>query len=116
MAEILLKWRKTPNQSINHGSMTNPGTVKNRHTAGSVHPTPPIRKSNQLPTPIKVSQLAQYLEGYYSRKVRYLLDGFSNGFSLAFEGDRGFQSNPNLKSALEKPDIVLNKIRRVNGR
>ncbi|XP_062604208.1 uncharacterized protein LOC134266009 isoform X1 [Saccostrea cucullata] len=66
--------------------------------------------SSNLPTPINPEKLAQYLVGYDKSKTLYLLDGFRNGFKLEYEGDRGFQYSPNLKSALEKKDIVNQKI------
>ncbi|XP_077864608.1 uncharacterized protein LOC144350126 [Saccoglossus kowalevskii] len=39
-------------------------------------------------------------------KALYLLDGFSKGFSLKYVGPRAGGSSPNLKSALNNPDIV----------
>ncbi|XP_061187278.1 uncharacterized protein LOC133195456 isoform X1 [Saccostrea echinata] len=66
--------------------------------------------SGKLPTPINPDKLAQYLVGYDESKTLYLLDGFRNGFRLEYEGDRGFQFSSNLKSALEKKEIVSQKI------
>ena len=63
-----------------------------------------------LPTPIKYDRLAFYLLGYDQNKVQYLLNGFKHGFNLEFEGKRGSQFSPNLKSALEKKEIVTGKI------
>ena len=67
---------------------------------------------NKLPTPINVKKLDDYLKGYDGVKRQYLVDGFTKGFCLEYEGNRGFQDSPNLKSALEKPDIVLQKIKK----
>ena len=63
-----------------------------------------------LPTPIKYDRLAFYLLGYDQNKVQYLLNGFKHGFNLEFEGKRVSQFSPNLKSALEKKEIVTGKI------
>jgi hypothetical protein len=56
--------------------------------------------------------LQDYLlhSNYDSQEIEYLVDGFSNGFSV-FSGKFTAQVNcPNLRSALERPEIVKEKI------
>lgn len=65
-----------------------------------------------MPTTIKVEKLAQYLEGYDVEKKKYLIDGFTNGFKLEFQGERVYQFSPNSKSATDRPDIVREKIQK----
>ena len=54
--------------------------------------------------------LAKYLEGYDKVKTDTLLNGFTNGFSLGFEGEKQAFTSPNLKSALEMPSEVDRKL------
>lgn len=63
-----------------------------------------------LPTPINHAVLAEYLKGYDVKKINYLLEGYSNGFRLEYEGDRGFPLSSNLKSAQENKKVVSEKI------
>jgi hypothetical protein len=87
--------------------MREPISAKNNHTGDIIQPSHPrIRNKIQLPTSIKVKQLAHYLEGYEKSKIDYLIDGLNMGFSLEFEGKRSYQYSPNLKSALKNPEIV----------
>ena len=65
-----------------------------------------------LPTPINVQRLATWLKGYPRDKLNYLIEGFSQGFSLEYEGDRSPKLANNHKSALSSPDIVSQKIER----
>ena len=48
--------------------------------------------------------------GYPEEKRSYLIDGFTNGFRLHFEGTRDSQDSHNLKSALDNPEIVKGKL------
>lgn len=41
-----------------------------------------------MPTPINADQLESYLDGYDDKKKQYLLQGFSKGFSLEYQGPR----------------------------
>lgn len=63
-----------------------------------------------MTTPINVDKLREYLQGYSSDKLSYLIQGFTNGFHLHFQGERRPQISPNLQSALINPNIVQNKI------
>ncbi|XP_062590566.1 uncharacterized protein LOC134252145 isoform X1 [Saccostrea cucullata] len=74
------------------------------------NPLKKTKSSSQLPTPINHEKLAEYLKGYDKEKIAYLIDGFKNGFHLEYEGERGFQFSSNLKSALENPHVVSQKI------
>ena len=65
-----------------------------------------------LPTPVKWDVLQFFLEGYDSDKTEYLVNGFRNGFQLHYEGERDFQESPNLKSAVDNPEIVGHKLQK----
>ena len=75
------------------------------HAQQLLNPSP-----NNMPTPINVKTLALYLAGYHDKKNNYLLNGFSYGFKLEFNGDRKHQSGENFKSALDMREIVDLKI------
>ena len=63
------------------------------------------------PTPIKVEVLAHQLRHYPVKKDRdILLNGFKFGFRLGYSGARVARESPCLRSALEKPEIVRNKL------
>lgn len=64
----------------------------------------------ELPTPIKVEVLAKYLEGYNVQERQYILNGFSKGFSIFSYIVDTTGTCKNLRSALERPDIVTTKI------
>ena len=67
-----------------------------------------MQNNKTLPTPVKVKVLSKYLEGY--SKADYLIDGFTNGFLLDFEGpDLPLTSN-NSSSANSNPAAVEEKI------
>ena len=64
------------------------------------------------PTPIRVNRLLHWLDGYDEKESKYLIDGFSNGFNIGFEGDfHGFEGT-NLQSAIENPHIIDKKIQK----
>ena len=47
-----------------------------------------------------------------SNLARYLVHGFSYGFRIQFIGNRAPFESPNLKSALQNPDLVQSKLQR----
>ena len=61
-------------------------------------------------TPVKVDRLEYLLHGYPASLQRYLVSGFSCGFHIHFMGERHAFESPNLKSALEQPQIVVSKL------
>lgn len=61
-------------------------------------------------TPVNPEKLASYLQGYDESINEYLIDGFKSGFSLQYQGQRQYQQSPNLKSALDNPCLVQEKI------
>jgi len=61
-------------------------------------------------TPVKVDQLEYLLQSYPASLKEYLVSGFSCGFSINFVGERHSFESPNLKSALEQPQIVVSKL------
>ena len=65
-----------------------------------------------LPTPVSASNFASYLVDYDPALATFIIDGFSNGFRIPFDGHTPSQSPPNLKSALQNPDIVDQKLQK----
>ena len=63
-----------------------------------------------LPTPIKISKLEFYLDGYPPASKRYLLDGFLRGFSLDYVGYHETSFCNNLLSAIQNPSAVNEKL------
>lgn len=77
-----------------------------------VHNRPP--KIPHLPsqpiTPVKADRLEVLLTGYPVQLKGYLIRGFNFGFHVNFEGGRSVFEPPNLKSAIDRPDIVRDKL------
>ena len=67
-------------------------------------------KPLHLPTPIKLDKLAHWLQGYEKSKYRFLLHGFKNGFCIKSFKQASNSFPKNLKSALQYPNIVSQKI------
>ena len=63
-------------------------------------------------TPVKADRLEYFLQGYDMALTHYLIDGFRFGFRVHFVGERRAYDSPNLKSALDKPDITSEKLRK----
>ena len=61
-------------------------------------------------TPVKVDRLKFFLHGYDRALTHYLVDGFSFVFRVHFVGERLAYESPNLKSALDQPDLVKAKL------
>ena len=57
-------------------------------------------------TPIKVAVLQHYLTNYETSVKRYLLEGFSQGFKIHYNGDRKSRFSGNLTSAKEQPGVM----------
>ena len=64
----------------------------------------------QLPSPVKLSRLTFYLEGYPFKSKQYLLSGFEKGFSLDYTGPRTPSACNNLLSAIQNPAAVGDKL------
>ena len=63
-------------------------------------------------TLVKVDRLDFLLQGYQSHLATYLVNGFRYGFRIQFIGDRTRFESPNLKSALQNPDLVMSKLQK----
>ena len=79
---------------------------------------PKIRsETNPLPTPIKVNKLTPLLDAYDEKD--FVIDGFSQGFDLGYEGDQLSQRcnnnlsvNMNIEAAMQKvqKEVALKRI------
>ena len=67
---------------------------------------------HKLVTPVKVDRLNFLLSGYETSLRLYLVNGFTFGFRVGFDGERCALHSPNLKSALDQPLIVRTKLRK----
>ena len=61
-------------------------------------------------TPARVDRLDFLLQGYRSHLATYLVNGFRYGFRIQFISDGTRGEFPNLKSALQNPDLVKSKL------
>ena len=61
-------------------------------------------------TPIKVDKLSYWLQGYNLKEKDYLLNGFTYGFKIPYQGDRIYRFHKNLTSADFHNDVLMNKI------
>ena len=74
---------------------------------------PVAKPRNKLPTPVKVQVLADYLIDYDKNEKIFLIEGFSNGFSLGATDVSYSNLIPrNHKSTYEHPDILKTKIQK----
>ena len=73
----------------------------------------PMSKNNTaIVTPIKPTELNNMLKGYNSEKVRFLVDGFTSGFRIPYNGNDTHRLSKNLRSATENLKILLQKIQK----
>ena len=61
-------------------------------------------------SPINIIALEREIESYKLPEKELIINGFLHGFPLHYNGKREFRMSKNLKSALERPDIVSSKI------
>ena len=61
-------------------------------------------------TPVRVDRLEFLLDGYDIILKQFLVDGFRYGFRVNFVGEHASSESPNLKSALERPNITCAKL------
>ena len=71
-----------------------------------------LTADSNLPTPIKVDRLKWHLLGYDTHSSNYLIDGFSKGFKLNNFSFTPTDNDKVLKSALENPIIVNDKLKK----
>ena len=63
-----------------------------------------------MPTPVKVEVLSKYLEGY--ENAQYIIDGFTQGFRINFDGPDLPLTSSNSDSANQNPQAVDQKIKK----
>ena len=62
------------------------------------------------PTPVRPDRLTFYLKGYNNVTSDYLIQGFLHGFSIRYFGSPLAIRSPNLKSAMDNPTSVNDKL------
>ena len=102
-------WWKTPGRAVLSSIHQNPSfpIVQKANEAVLKHRA---LHSNPV-TPIRVDRLEFLLDGYDIILKRFLVDGFRHGFRVNFVSGRVSSESPNLKSALDPPDIAHAKLR-----
>lgn len=71
---------------------------------------PPSSSLKSIVTPIRAPRLLDYLTGYDSNQVHFLVSGFSKGFRIPSRGQRQFRFSKNLSSLKDKQHILLDRI------
>ena len=71
---------------------------------------PATAQPTRLPTPVKVNRLAFYLTGFEEQFRKNLIDGFTFGFGLHFQGPSKASGAKNLISAMQRPEVVDSKL------
>jgi hypothetical protein len=70
------------------------------------HLTLPNNPLADITTPIRVKMLKSWLQHYPNELKDRLIQGFSNGFSIGFQGPKYSKLSSNHPSILESPEIV----------
>lgn len=67
----------------------------------------PMSKNNTaIVTPIKPTELNNMLKGYNSEKVKLLINGFTFGFRIPYNGNDTQQVSKYLRSATENIELL----------
>ena len=66
--------------------------------------------TNPFQPPVNVDSLAAELQDYEPAVYKHLIDGFKFGFDLAVIGSKEKSIAKNHRSALDNPEVVLNKL------
>ena len=91
-----------------------PTLAHNVHLVNNTKETP-VRPALQLQhhkpvTPVQVYRLNFFLSDYHPPLPQFLVYGFSHGFRIGFVGEQRASQSPNLKSAIEQPQVVWSKL------
>ena len=71
---------------------------------------PATAQPTRLPTPVKVNRLAFYLTCFADQFRKNLIDGFTFGFRLHFQGPSKASGAKNVISAMQRPEVVYSKL------
>ena len=69
-----------------------------------------LLRNPSLTTPVRVLKLRNFLQGYDKNITKFSVEGFSQGFSLGFQGNLITSIAKNHRSVLENEDLVSEKI------
>ena len=64
----------------------------------------------ELPIPIHPGSLLRYLQGYDQEETKYVVNGFTQGFSVSYLDFKTTLDCRNLPSVLAMPEIVSDKV------
>lgn len=93
-----------------HGEISQIQEVPIQHTKVNNHHSPQANKL--VVTPVKVTFLGQFLEGYDDHLRTFLCEGFQQGFKIQYQGPRQQRSCKNLLSVQQHENIVAEKLQK----
>ena len=110
---------RPPKQALHREGPTDHPFSPRRLCLGQPRPTCPLLEAQDidsrpitdkaLPTPVQVENLNRWLQGY-GKEWHALIKGFTFGFDIGFEGIARNVVCNNLKSAIEFPKLVQEKV------
>ena len=80
-----------------------------QHSLEMLNQDIPTTKSEDVITPVDPQKLQAWLHDYPAEEKRFLLQRFTEGFKIPFQGKHTFKASTNLKSALNNPEVLRQK-------
>lgn len=93
---------------VSHQSKTIVGKAPNQPSNHKIKSVTDVSHTTKSATPIKLSWIRQFLQGYHN--FQYIIDGFTFGFRIGYEGPWTASMCKNLKSCNDYPDAAKAKI------
>lgn len=81
-----------------------------KQTPTLINKHPLSNRDISIITPIQVDKLASYLEGYDPSLAQFLINGFTFGFRIPYQGQRAFRVSKNLSSLKNNDGILQSKL------
>lgn len=81
-----------------------------KQTPTLINKHPLSNRDISIITPIQVDKLASYLEGYDPSLAQFLINGFTFGFRIPYQGQRAFRVSKNLSSLKNSDGILQSKL------
>lgn len=81
-----------------------------KQTPTLINKHPLSNRDISIITPIQVDKLASYLEGYDPSLAQFLINGFTFGFRIPYQGQRAFRVSKNLSSLKNNDGFFQSKL------